>query len=80
MSRSPSLALLYLATRLGVLPTETLFAAEAQFKVCYPNYIPGVGIWGHLHLHWQQYCAEGKQGRNADTTSGERGQGDDKRG
>ncbi len=61
MSRSPSLALLYLATRLGALPTQSLAAAEAQFKMLYPRYTPGYGIWAHLNQHWQAYCAAGKR-------------------
>jgi hypothetical protein len=61
MSRSPSLALLYLATRLGALPAESLGAAEEQFKVLYPRYTPGYGIWAHLKQHWQAYCADGKR-------------------
>ena len=63
-SRSPSLVLLYLATRLGVLPTVSLAAAEAQFKTLYPGYAPSYGIWAHLHQHWQQYCAEGQTSRS----------------
>ncbi len=58
MSRSPSLALLYLATRLGALPTESLGAAERAFKARYPRYAPGYGIWAHLNQHWAEYCAE----------------------
>ena len=63
-SRSPSLVLLYLATRLGVLPTVSLSAAEARFKTLYPGYAPSYGIWAHLHQHWQQYCADGQASRN----------------
>jgi hypothetical protein len=60
MSRSPSLALLYLATRLGALPTASLGAAEAAFKALYPRYAPSYGIWAHLKQHWSDYCAEGR--------------------
>ena len=59
-SRSSSLALLYLATRLGALPNDSLAAAEAQFKVHYPGYLPGYGIWAHLRDHWPQYCENGR--------------------
>lgn len=59
MSRSPSLALLYLATRLGALPAASLGEAEAAFQAIYPRYAPGYGIWAHLKQHWQEYCAEG---------------------
>jgi protein-tyrosine phosphatase len=61
MSRSPSLAMLYLATRLGALPCASLAAAEEQFKVLYPRYTPTYGIWAHLKQHWQAYCADGKR-------------------
>jgi protein-tyrosine phosphatase len=60
LSRSPSLALLYLATRLGALPNASLAAAEEKFKALYPRYAPGYGIWAHMKLHWQEYCAQGK--------------------
>jgi protein-tyrosine phosphatase len=59
-SRSPSLALLYLAARLGALPTESLAAAETAFRARYPGYAPGYGIWAHLKQHWEAYCADGR--------------------
>jgi hypothetical protein len=58
-SRSPSIALLYMAARLGALPTESLEAAEAQFRAIYPDYYPKPGIRGHLREYWEQYCSEG---------------------
>ncbi len=61
LSRSPSLALLYLATRLNALPNASLAAAEAQFRTLYPRYSPGYGIWAHMQQHWQAYCANGKR-------------------
>lgn len=61
MSRSPSLALLYLATRLGALPAASLAAAEEKFEVLYPRYAPGYGIWAHLKHHWAEYCVDGKE-------------------
>ncbi len=60
-SRAPSIALLYLAARLGVLPTASLEAAEAQFRLLYSFYNPGFGIREHLRQNWQQYCADGKR-------------------
>ena len=60
-SRSPSITLLYLATRLQVLPTESLEAAEAPFRRLYPPYWPTRGIREHLRRHWQHYCALGQQ-------------------
>lgn len=62
-SRSPSLVLLYLATRLRVLSTTSLAAAEAQFKLLYPDYVPGYGIWAHLRQYWDLYCADGQRSR-----------------
>ncbi len=58
-SRSPSITLLYLAARLQALPTESLEAAEAQFRRLYPPYHPTGGIRAHLRQHWQEYCSEG---------------------
>lgn len=57
-SRSPSIALLYMAARRGALPTESLEAAEEQFRTLYSNYNPTSGIHGHLSQNWQQYCSE----------------------
>jgi hypothetical protein len=64
-SRAPSIALLYLATRLGVLPIESLEAAEAQFRPLYSLYHPGYGIREHMRQNWQHYCADGKRERSA---------------
>lgn len=60
-SRSASITLLYLATRLHVLPTGSLESAEEQFRRLYPPYYPTRGIRRHLHRHWPQYCAEGME-------------------
>jgi len=57
-SRSPAIALLYMAARLGALPTESLQAAEDQFRALYPGYNPKPGIRGHLHQYWHEYCSE----------------------
>ena len=60
-SRSPAIALLYMATRLQALPNESLSAAEGEFRKLYPAYNPKPGIRGHLQQFWPQYCAEGAQ-------------------
>src|SRR5215472_8465986 len=39
-SRSPSITMLYMATRLHVLPTASFEAAEKQFRNLYPRYSP----------------------------------------
>src|SRR5260370_12081140 len=40
MSRSPSITLLYLPTRLHVLPADSFEAAENAFSQIYPRYRP----------------------------------------
>ena len=58
-SRSPSITMLYLATRLHVLPTSSFNAAEKQFRQLYPRYAPNRGIREHVRRHWYQYCEDG---------------------
>ena len=60
-SRGPSIALLHMATRLHVLPTDSLVAAEQQFRQVYPHYNPNTGIRGHLQQYWVQYLADGQK-------------------
>ncbi|SRR6266496_4374819 len=60
-SRGPSIALLYMAARLRVLPTASLETAEQEFRKLYLYYNPKMGIRGHLRQYWQQYCDEGKK-------------------
>ena len=55
-SRSPSIMMLYLATRLRVLPDISLEAAEKQFRQLYPRYAPNRGIRNHLRQNWHLYC------------------------
>ncbi len=55
-SRSPSIALLYMASRLGVLPCESLQIAEIEFKKKYPEFNPKPGILGFLEKNWDYYC------------------------
>jgi len=62
-SRSPSLTMLYLATRLHVLPTDSFETAEEQFRHLYPKYHPNRGIREHLRHNWQQYCADGQSNK-----------------
>ncbi len=57
-SRSPAIALLYMAARLGELPTESLEAAEEKFRTIYPYYNPQPGIHEHLRQNWHRYCSE----------------------
>jgi hypothetical protein len=51
-SRAPSLALLFLAKDLGVLPADTFEAARAGFLPLYPRYKPGRGIETFLTENW----------------------------
>jgi predicted protein tyrosine phosphatase len=57
-SRAPSIALLYMACRLHVLPTDSLEAAERAFVTKYPGYNPKPGIREHLRQNWQMYCTD----------------------
>ena len=57
-SRSPSITLLYMATRLCALPNDSLEAAEAEFRKIYPLYKPNRGIREHLRRYWREYCGD----------------------
>ncbi len=59
-SRSASITMLYLATRLHVLSADSFEAADEQFRRLDPRYHPNRGIREHLRRNWQQYCADGK--------------------
>lgn len=50
-SRAPSLALLYMAKRLGLLPDTDYTAAAAAFSARFP-YKPGKGIAAYLDKNW----------------------------
>lgn len=60
-SRAPSIALVYMAARLQVLPKESLTAAEQVFRKLYSLYNPNVGIREHLRQYWQEYCSYGRE-------------------
>lgn len=53
ISRSPSIGLLYLATK-GKIRNENFIVAEQDFKKLYPDYAPS-GIKEFLSLNWQNY-------------------------
>lgn len=53
-SRSPSISLLYLATRTEKLSKE-FAAAENEFRQIYPSYNPGGGMRGFLVQNWGGY-------------------------
>ena len=51
-SRAPSLALLFLAKDLKVLPADSFDAARLEFEKLYPGYSPGRGIELFMRQHW----------------------------
>ncbi|MCG2611813.1 dual specificity protein phosphatase family protein [Flavobacterium sp. SM15] len=53
ISRSPSIGLLYLATK-GKIRNENFIVAEEDFKKIYPDYSPS-GIKEFLSLNWHNY-------------------------
>lgn len=62
-SRSASITLLYLATRLHVLPTDSFEAAEEHFRCLYPRYHATRGIREHVRRNWGLYCEGGRSER-----------------
>ena len=52
-SRSPSIALLYLAKRQHRIPSESFLTARAAFEGIYPGYQPG-GIADYLNEVWSE--------------------------
>jgi hypothetical protein len=54
-SRSPSIALLYLAARAGAIPKESIDEAEKKFISLYPLYNPKPGLREHLRQNWLYY-------------------------
>jgi hypothetical protein len=53
VSRSPSVALVYLAKYLHKIPSESYAAAKEEFIKLYPMYAPG-GIADFLSQHWDE--------------------------
>lgn len=51
-SRAPSLALLFMAKVLGILPNESYGLAFQEFVKQYPLYSPGRGIQTYLWENW----------------------------
>ncbi len=54
-SRVPSLALLFLAKVVGVLPDENYAADLEKFVNLYPAYFPGQGIQIYLGKNWGKF-------------------------
>ncbi len=55
LSRSPSIALLYLAKKLKVINDDNYIAAVSDFRKMYPYYQPGTGIAIYLSKNWQVF-------------------------
>jgi predicted protein tyrosine phosphatase len=53
-SRSPSIGMLYLASRTEQLP-KSFSEAEIAFRKIYPDYNPSVGIREFIRQNWQNY-------------------------
>jgi len=56
VSRSPSMAFLFMATRLKEL-FEYFGDSIRMFKQLYPNYMPGDGIYAHMLENWDWYMS-----------------------
>jgi len=53
LSRSPSIALLYLATK-GVIANDSYAVALAEFQKLYPFFNPGRGIALYMNNNWNE--------------------------
>lgn len=53
-SRSPSLAMLYLAKRTNEISDESYNQASTEFQELYPRFNPSRGIHLYLQDHWNQ--------------------------
>lgn len=52
-SRSPTVALLYLAKRLQLIPDDSFNSARESFQLLYPQYAPS-GIADFITSHWDE--------------------------
>lgn len=55
MSRSPSIALLYLAKYTEVFTGLSIEDARAKFRNLYPNYNPANGVDKFIQAHWSDF-------------------------
>ncbi|MFC5133733.1 MULTISPECIES: dual specificity protein phosphatase family protein [Haloferacaceae] len=51
-SRSPALAMLYLAKRASEIPDESYADARQEFQDLYPRFQPGQGVDAYLRDYW----------------------------
>lgn len=59
MSRSPGIALLFLAQK-GLFLDLSYDNAKEEFRKVYPNFLPAGGVDGYCRLHWNDYQAKGR--------------------
>jgi hypothetical protein len=55
-SRSPTIALLYLAQHADTFSGLTLDAALAAFRALYPHYNPARGMADYVRINWERYA------------------------
>ena len=55
LSRSATIALLYMASRTDALPARNADEARAMFSLVYPPFQPGVAMRHFLTIHWESY-------------------------
>jgi predicted protein tyrosine phosphatase len=54
-SRSPTLAMMFLAKILGIIPDNSYQEASTEFTRLYPAYQPGLGIQIYLSRNWEKF-------------------------
>ena len=54
-SRAPSIVLLFLAKRIGVIDASSYDGARQDFLKVYPQYNPSQGIRSYLRKHWDEF-------------------------
>ena len=59
MSRSPGIALLYMAKHTDRFNGMSSEAAVQEFRVIYPGYAPAAGIADYVRLNWEKYASKG---------------------
>ncbi len=58
-SRSPAIALVYLAKFVRKIPNDSYESAKSAFLIIYPNYNPGNGIEIYLRKNWNNLFQKG---------------------
>ena len=57
VSRSPTIAFLYLLKHTSILDSDDLDIALMQFKSLYPDYNPANGVAGFVERYWRDYSS-----------------------